>query len=233
MRQSYMRALALALLVATNADAADRPYPIGSFERLRVDGPFEVHVAPGLPGAHVSGDPRRIGAVAIEVDGDTLVVRRAGDAGSGTSGAPGAVLVVTLTTPVLRSAAVNAGGRVTIARMAAPRLQLSVNGAGAIAAAGVEGEELTGTVIGAGTLTLAGHAQTVRLLTNGPGTIDASALVASTLSVRLDGTGETRANARFTAEVTTTGLGRVVVTGKARCTVKAQAGGPVECGAGQ
>jgi hypothetical protein len=25
----------------------------------------------------------------------------------------------------------------------------------------------------------------------------------------------------------------VVVTGKARCTVKAQAGGPVECGAGQ
>lgn len=231
-----MRNLILLLVLMSGAaPAAERRYTVGSFERLRVDGPYAVEVRPGsAPGASASGDARALDALTVEVNGDTLVVR--GGAGAwgeaGSAGRAGAAPTIRLTTPLLRAASVNAGGRVSIGRMAAQRLQLAVNGAGSVEVADADADELTATVIGAGRLTVAGRAQRARLLTNGPGTIDAAALVASDLSVRLDGTGETRANARYTAQVMTTGLGRVTVGGKAKCTVEARAGGPVTCGAG-
>ena len=109
-------------------------------------------------------------------------------------------------------------------------MEVSVNGSGSLAVSEAGADELMATVIGAGQMTLAGHSQHARLLTNGPGTIDAAGLSVSDLTVRLDGSGETKANARYTAQVTTTGLGRVTVTGGAKCTVKAMAGGPVSCG---
>jgi hypothetical protein len=55
-------------------------------------------------------------------------------------------------------------------------------------------------------------------------------LTVSDLVVRLDGPGETQASARFTADLTSTGLGRIVVSGGAKCTTNAQAGGPILCG---
>jgi hypothetical protein len=68
------------------------------------------------------------------------------------------------------------------------------------------------------------------MLTNGSGTILALPLTVSDLVVRLDGPGETQASARFTADLTSTGLGRIVVAGSAKCTTNAQAGGPILCG---
>jgi hypothetical protein len=228
-------AIACALLLApAAADAADRTYGLGSFERLRVEGPFEVRVETGRsPGAKASGDDKLLEELAIDSEGDTLVIRLGHGAwGETPAGKAAAAPVITLTTPLLRSVSVDAGGRVQVRRMAAQRLQLSVNGSGAIAVAAADADEVQATVIGAGQMTLAGHAQRVRLLTNGPGTIDAGALVANDLTVRLDGTGTTKANARYGAQVTTTGLGKVTVLGQARCVVHAQAGGPVACGVG-
>jgi len=89
---------------------------------------------------------------------------------------------------------------------------------------------LNATVIGTGAITLAGRAAKVQLLSNGSGRIAAGDLIANDLIVRVDGTGETNAAAKFTAKVTTNGLGRVTVSGNPACTVNAIAGGPVICG---
>ena len=89
---------------------------------------------------------------------------------------------------------------------------------------------LNATVIGTGSIAVAGHVGTARLTTNGTGTIDAGALDAGELRIRLDGPGVTHGRARHTAIIDNVGLGQVTVLGNPQCTVRAAAGGPVACG---
>jgi len=184
------------------------------------------------PRASVEADAALLDRITVTQQGETLAVRVGGGGAGEHGGAARASgpAVVTLSTTVLRSVAVSTGARVRVSRMRGQQVALSVTGTGAIDVAAVDADQLQATVVGTGTMTLAGRAGRARLLTNGPGTIDAGALVANDLTVRLDGPGETRARARYTAQVVDTGLGHVEVTGEAKCTVVAPAGGPVECG---
>ncbi|MEG3147814.1 DUF2807 domain-containing protein [Sphingomonas sp. RT2P30] len=228
-----VRLLAFALLVLpVAADAAEHRYAFGSYERVRIEGPFEVRVTTGVaPGALATGDARAIDGLDIQLQGTTLIVRM-GHQGWGETPVGKAVArpVITLTTPRLSAAFVNGGARVTIKGMKAQRVDLSVNGSGTVTVSAADTDQLFATIVGAGTMTLAGRAARARLVTNGAGNVDATALVVNDLSILQDGTGETRAAARYTAQVNSSGLGHVVVTGKPKCFVHAAAGGPVECG---
>ena len=228
------RLLALALLTLPfAAQAAEHRYTFGSYDRVRIEGPFEVHITTGAsPGALATGDPRMIEGLDIAVQGSTLIVRMGHQGwGETPAGAAAPAPVITLTTPGLSAAFVNGGARVTIQGMKAQRVDLSVNGSGMVTVNGADTDQLFATIVGAGTMTLSGRAARARLVTNGAGNVDATALVVNDLAILQDGTGETRAAARYTAQVNATGLGHVVVTGKPKCLVHAAAGGPVECGA--
>nr|WP_299857243.1 head GIN domain-containing protein [Sphingomonas bacterium] len=227
------RLLAFALLcLPFTAQAAEHRYAFGSYDRVRIEGPFEVNITTGVPpGALASGDARLIDGLDIAVQGSTLIVRM-GHQGWGETpvGAAAARPVITLTTPALNAAFVNGGARVKIQGMKAQRVDLSVNGSGTVTVNGADTDQLFATIIGAGTMTLSGRAARARLVTNGAGNVDATGLNVNDLSVLQDGTGETRAAARYTAQVNSTGLGHVVVAGRPKCLVHAAAGGPVECG---
>jgi hypothetical protein len=229
----FLLGLALAML-AFPAAAADRSYVVTSFDRVRVEGPFDVRLTMANAGASGSatGDPAVLDMLDVEVQGTTLIVRK-GANGWGERGKPnGAAPVITLVTPNLRSASVIGGGKLAIdGRVRSQRLDFQVTGTGSIDARGIESDDLTATVIGAGNVALAGKSGRARLQTNGSGTIMAMPLTVGDLVVFLDGPGETQANARFTANLTSTGLGRIVVSGSAACLTKAQAGGPILCGA--
>jgi Putative auto-transporter adhesin, head GIN domain len=222
----------LALLLPAPAFAIQRTYSVGSFDRVRVEGPFEVRIRTGTsPGAAAQGDRKLIEQLDITVNGTTLVVRLGNEGwGETPRDAPTTPPVVTLTTPRLTSIVVNAGGRVTVAPLSAQRVDVSVTGAGAIVATGIQADQFNAAVIGNGSLVLAGKVQRARLSANGAGAIDASGMIANDLVVRLDGPGEISGNARFTAQVNSTGLGKVTIGGAAKCTVRASAGGPVVCG---
>lgn len=229
-----MRAGAAALLIAAavttpGARAAERRWGIGSFDRLRVEGPLEVEVAGGTaPRATArADDPALLERVRLENNGGTMVVRLAPAA---RPGGAGGVAKVTLSTPRLSGVALTAPARVSVAGLRGDRATLSVTGTGTLAVSGVEAQSLAATLIGTGSVILAGRAANARLVTNGPGLIDAAALTANDLVVQLDGAGETRAAARYNAQVTSTGLGRVTVSGNPRCSVRAIANGPVSCG---
>jgi hypothetical protein len=226
--------LAASLLLSSPAfaqsSAATRTVSVGSFDRVRVEGPFEVRVTIGSPRATIVGS-RSDNGVVVRVDGTTLSVRRdIGGWGEQPRGASAGLIVVMLTTPGLTSASVAAGGRLTIAKMRGMRVDVTVSGNGSLALAAADTDQLNATLIGTGQMSLAGRAARARLVTSGPGAIDASALAVNDLTVHLDGVGETRAAARYTAQVTNSGLGMVTVTGNAKCRVNAAAGGPVTCG---
>jgi len=232
-----IRALVLAPLfliaAAMPAQAAERVWNIASFDRVRVDGPFEVRIATGSsPRATASAaDPALLERLRLDVQGTTLSLRL--DRGTGDYAARGsdAATVFTLSTPALKSVTLLSGAKVLVTRMAATRVDLGVTGTGALSVDEASAEQVNATVIGSGTISVGGRAGKARLVTNGPGTIDAAALSAGELFVSLDGSGETRAAARYAAEVASTGMGRVSVAGNPKCTVRAAAGGPVTCGA--
>lgn len=237
------RALSLVLLaalsaaalsaVALPARAAQRTIGIGSVDRLRVDGAFEVRVAGGAsPAVRLEGEREAIDAVDVRQEGGTLIVRRGvngwGERPRGSAGAASPVTVF-VGTPALAAVTSVAGARVTVAGMRADRIDLAVTGSGAIAATGIAAADVNATVIGAGTIAAAGRAARTRLVASGPGGIDAAGLEAGDAVVRLEGVGQVRARARYTAQVSNVGLGSVEIAGPAKCIVRGTGAGPIRC----
>lgn len=219
------------IAIVTPASAADRSFAFGSFDRVRVDGPFRVIVTVGAsPGGSASGEPRAIDNLDVRVDGTTLTVR-AGSNGWGEQGGGASAPVIRVATPALRSVVAIGSGQVRVdGTWRGQRLDLSLTGSGSLAAPGIDADQINATVLGSGTMTLGGRAARVRLTTSGTASVAAAALVANDLIVRLDGNGTIDAQARYTAAVTSTGLGAATIYGKPACTVHADAGGPVSCG---
>lgn len=219
--------------VAAPAAAEQRSFSIGSFDRVRIDGPFRVIVTlGGSPNGTADGNARAIGDLDVRVDGTTLIVR-AGASGWGEQGGNGrqAAPVVRVSTQAIRSIVTVGAAQVSVGGpFRGQRLDLSLTGSGTLAAPTIDADQLFATVLGSGAMMLGGRAAKVRLTTSGSATIAAAPLVADDLTVRLDGNGAIDAQARYTAAVTTTGLGTVTVYGKPACTVNAVAGGPVSCG---
>lgn len=228
----YLIALAL-IAIATPAAADERSYVVTNFDRIRVDGPFEVRVIVGGNGARASGSgtARVLVNLSLEVQAGTLVIRK-GSNGWGEQGkVDGPAPIVTIIMPSLRAVTVIGGGKVKVSGvLRTPRFDVQLTGTGSIEASGVDAQDVVVTLIGNGSVALSGKALHARLLTNGNGSIAASDLVVGDLFVRLDGPGSTAANARFTADLTTTGIGSIAVSGNAKCRAKAPAGGPVSCG---
>lgn len=227
------RLLLLALLMSAPSLAADRSYVVTSFDRVRVDGPFDVQLTMRqAPTARVDGSTAAADRIAIRVEGTTLIVS-AGTGGwnamppSGTAGAP----VVRIATQGLRSATVIGGGRLRVSGpVQGQRIDMQVTGSGSVAMPALDADQLNATLLGDGSMTLGGRGGRVRLLTSGAGTIDAASLRGDDVTVRLDGAGATRVTARYTADATSTGVGAITVYGKPACKVKAVAGGPISCG---
>lgn len=230
------RALLACLLLAAPAvaGAAERRVGIGSFDRLRITGPFQVSVATGAsPGATLSGDARAIEDVELQSDGSTLTLRmRPGVAGMvGAHGVSAAPIAVTLATPSLATIMVVGGAKVKTGPMRAERVEVSIAGAGSLAIASADAAQVNATLIGAGAMVIGGgRAARARLVVNGPGGIDAAALESDSLVVRVEGLGETKARARYTADVTDTGQGSVTVAGAPKCTLHGVAGATIICG---
>lgn len=230
------RALALLAAVAlpvAPALAAERTIGIGSIDRLRVDGAFEVRVAGGTsPSVRVQGERDAIDAVEVRQEGATLVVRRGVNVWGERprdAAEPGAPVTVLVGTPALATVNSVAGARVTVTGMRADRVDLAVTGPGAIAATGIVATDVNATVVGTGTIAAAGRTVRTRLTASGPGGIDAAHLEAGDATVRLEGVGQVRARARYTAQVSNIGLGSVEIAGPAKCVVSGASSGPIRC----
>lgn len=230
MRLPHVIIALAALAVTASANASERRYSVTSFDRIRVDGPFDVRVKTGsAPSAQAEGDPAALDALTLTVEGQTLIVRRQQAVSSTRDFAPPRLLTITLGTPVLRGVNVNAGGRLAVDRMVAQRIDLSINGSGLLGVTAIETDQLNAAVTGAGTMTLAGKAGRARYLITGPGSYEATGLVANDLFVTAAGTGDVRVAARYTADIVSSGLGTVSVAGTPACRVRATGGGAVVC----
>lgn len=225
-------ALPFVAAIAAPAGAAERSVAVTTFDRIRIDGPFEVQlITRATPNAKISGDARVLDLVSVRVEGGMLVVR-AERGGWGERGrAHGGTPAIRVQTRDLRSVSVIGGGRLTVmGPVTAERVDLAVTGAGSLVVPALAAGQVTATLIGTGQLTLGGTARTARLVGNGAGRIAAEGLTAGDVTVRTEGTTSVGVTARFTAAAYSTGLGPIEILGRPECRGKAQAGGPIRCG---
>ena len=223
--------LAILAAAAAPAAAAERRYSVGDFDRVEVDGPYQVTLLTGLAsGARAEGSPDSLDRVAIDVQGKTLRIRRNRSAWGGYPGDPGGPVKVALTTRDLRAAAVVGSGGLTVDRARGLRVDLSVSGSGRLAVASVEADNLVLGLLGSGRITVAGRASQLRATVQGSGDLAGEALRAEDATIYSDTAGKVAVAVGRTAKVTATGPGDVEIIGRPSCTVDAKGSGQILCG---
>ncbi|MES2443052.1 MAG: DUF2807 domain-containing protein [Pseudomonadota bacterium] len=224
-----MRWLALVLLLALTASAApqEKRYLVSGFERVRIDGPYEVEIVRGPFSARAEGDARALEQLDVHVDGTILVVGAGARGWELRAGESVATPRIMLSTPVLRAVLVNGGARVRVTEMRSARVDLALNGPGAITVGALDADDLNTTITGAGAMTIAGNARRVRVRSNGAGGFDGTGLTAGDATLVSESSGPMRIGVRYTARVIALGIGTVHLDGKPECTISGN--GPVEC----
>ncbi|MBC9034392.1 DUF2807 domain-containing protein [Sphingomonas sp. JC676] len=223
-----MRWLAIPLFLLTAASApAERSFIVGSFERLRVDGPFDVTVVTGSPNASASGDTPALDQVSVRVDGSTLFV----SPGALGVGQQAAMAKITISAPALHAVLVNGGGRVRIAEMRGARVDVVLNGAGALDVRAIQADEANVSLNGTGAVTVGGKAGKARLSSYGAGSIDGGGFTANDATILSQSSGDMRVGVRYTAQIIAAGAGGIGIIGAPECRVSGP--GRVDCGAGK
>ncbi|HEX6374628.1 MAG TPA: head GIN domain-containing protein [Allosphingosinicella sp.] len=231
------RILPFALLAAAavgSAAAAERRYSVGDFDRVQVDGPYQVTLLTGLTsGARAEGSADALDRLSVDVQGNTLRVRRNRSAWGGYPGDRTGPVRISLTTRGLRAASVVGSGSLDIDRAKGLRVDLSVSGSGRLRVGAVEADNLVVGLAGGGRIALAGRAKQIRATVQGSGDLDAAGLHAYDAQIVSDTAGKIAVAVARTAKVTANGSGDVEIIGNPSCMVEAKGSGEVLCGRGR
>ena len=221
MRHAAFAALAL---LAAPATAAERNYSVTSFDRVRVDGPYQVTVKTNVaPFARASGSQASIDGVSIKVEGRTLVVRS--DSSGGWGGYPGegrGPVTIDVGTHELANAWINGPGALFIDKVKGLSFDLAIQGSGVARIDAVDVDQLRLGISGAASSRVAGRALKLTATVRGSSSLDAEALAVRDAVIGAEGPALVRATVSGTAKVDALGLASVTLAGAPSCTVKTQ-----------
>jgi hypothetical protein len=220
----------LAAAACSPAHAATKTYSVTDISRLRIAGPFDVHVHVG-PSSSVraTGPQEAIDRLSVEQHEEVLVIKPLpGGWGGWPMGFHGN-LVVDVTMPSLDQAAVTGSGDTSIDRAKGETLTLALSGSGSLTVAGIQVTQLNATSTGSGTLGLAGRAVAARAVLTGSGDLKGGQLLTDDAQVNLVGSGSLSIGARHTAKGSLAGSGDLSVVGPAACAIARSGSGDVHC----
>jgi hypothetical protein len=227
-----MLALLGVAALAAPASAADRRYSVGDFDRVIVEGPYSVRLVVGAPSSAVaSGTGAGLDRLTVDVQGQTLRIRRNRSAWGGAPGADLGPVTIRLATRNLRSARLIGPAVLEVDGVRGLNVLLAVEGSGRIRAANVAADNLSLALLGSGGLDIAGTAKALRGDFQGTGNVEASRLIAQSATVNTNTAGTVALTVNGAASVTANGLGEVAILGRAACTVAGLGAAQVRCGA--
>ena len=220
--RTFLIAVSAACLLPTPASAATRNFGITSFDKIRIEGPFDVSLKTGVaPFARASGSAAAIDRVAIEVQGNTLIVHSNLDSWGGYPGKDPGPVVISLGTHDLSSAWLNGSGILDIDRAKGLSFDLSVQGSGSVGIDDVAVDQLNVSVVGTARASLAGQASKVTAVIRGISSLDAANLNVKDATLGADGAATINASVSNSATVDATGPATVRLSGNPACTVRA------------
>ena len=223
--------LAFLALAAVPANAAERRYPVTDFDRVQIDGPYQVTLVSGVPaGARAEGSAEALDRISIEVLGTTLRVRPNRSAWGGYPGDRTGPVRIFLGTRALRAAAVTGSGSLEADRARGLRVDVSVSGSGRVGVAAVEADNLVVGLLGAGRIALAGRTKQLKATIQGSGDLAAAGLKADDAQITADTAGRVALTVERTVKLKLRGTGDVEIAGNASCTIEGEGSGRLVCG---
>ena len=223
--------MVLVVAAAAPAAAAERGYSVTQFDRIRVEGPFEVTVATGKPvSARATGSEEALERVSLRVEGQTMLIRPNLSGWGGYPGRQAPPARITLSTPELNSVILIGSGSLAADRMRGPRVTVTVEGAGRVSVGAIEADNASLAVAGSGTIEAAGRTTKAAALARGTAEIRASRLDVTDLVLTSQSAGNVEMSATRSAKITSFGAGATEVVGNAKCEVNQAGSGPVRCG---
>ena len=219
--RTFLSALSATLVLSAPAAAATRNFGITDYTKVRVEGPYKVTLATGVPPfARASGSATALDRIEIETRGDTLVVRADPNAWGGYPGQdPGPVEVV-IGTHDLTNAALTGAGSLAIDRVKGLSFALSVQGSGAAEIDDVAADQMEVNLAGTASAKLKGKALKLTAQVRGLSALDAASLASPNAQITANGSATVDANATDTAQVEASGPATIRFSGRPSCTVK-------------
>lgn len=218
--RTFLITASAAFVLAAPAGAATRNFGITSFDKVRVEGPFRVRLATGIaPFASASGSPAAIDHVAIEMRGNTLVVRSNASSWGGYPGQESGPVEISLGTHDLSSAWLNGSGTLAIDKIRGLIFDLSVQGSGGAKIVQANVDQLNVAVIGSANAAIAGRAAKLTALVRGISSLDASNLAAKDAVIGAQGTATVSASVSNSVKVDSSGPATIRLTGDPACTL--------------
>ncbi|QJU57014.1 DUF2807 domain-containing protein [Sphingomonas sp. AP4-R1] len=226
--------LAALLLVGVSAPAfaATRTFPVGGFERVRSNVPFDVVVRTGAPlGVHAVGKDEVLARLRVFVRNGELVI----DADKGRWYQNITIhkedrVTINVTAPRLNGVSLAGPGDMTVNALRAPIANVALSGPGNISIGSIEASRADVAVSGPGDLRLSGKTGAARIVGSGPGQVHGEGWTVNDATVVVTGPGDVALTALRTANVTLTGPGDVRIGGRPRCQVVKRGPGSVRCG---
>jgi len=218
--RTFILAIAASVVLATPAAAATRNFGVTSYTKVRVEGPYRVNLATGVaPFAKASGSTAALDRVAVEMRGDTLVVRTNPSWGGYPGSDPGPV-EISIGTHDLTSASLTGAGALMIDRVKGLSFAFSVQGSGVGEIRNVAVDQLNVTLVGTVKASLGGHAGRLTALVRGVSTLDAANLTTPNAAISADGMATVDANVTDAARIDAWGAATIRLTGRPSCTSK-------------
>lgn len=219
-----MRILLLAATLcatATPAAAATRNFGITSFVKVRVEGPFKVKLTTGVaPFARATGSPTALDRVAIDVEGNTLVVHNSLDSWGGYPGQDAGPVEISLGTHDLSAAWLNGSGTLAIDRVKGLSFDLSVQGSGAGEIGQASVDQMNVSVAGTASAKLGGQAAKITAVIRGISSLDAAALSSKDATLGADGAATIAASVSNSVTVDANGPATVRLSGGPSCILR-------------
>jgi hypothetical protein len=222
--------LALLILASLPASAfgaapqAQRNYSVTSFDRIRVDGPYQVVLTTNVsPFARATGTQASLDGVSLKVEGRTLIVRAS--SGGSWGGYPGegrGPVTIEVGTHGLVNAWVNGAGSLIIDRVKGLSFDLAIQGPGVARIGDAQVDQMKVGISGAGSARLAGRVAKLTAVIRGTSSFEGDELQVTDAVIGAEGPTTVRAQVTNSAKVDATGLATVTLAGRPACTVKAQ-----------
>ena len=217
----FLPALLLAASLPAPAHAAARNFGITSFEKIRVEGPFKVTLTTGVaPSASASGSQSALDTVAVDVQGNTLVVHSSQSSWGGYPGQNSGPVEIKLGTHDLASARLNGSGSLQINKVKALSFDLIVQGSGSASIGQADIDQLTIGLAGSASASVSGRAGKVNAVLRGISSLDAAALVTKDASMAVDGAATIKANVSNSVKIDGSGPATIALAGNPACNSK-------------
>jgi hypothetical protein len=230
LRTMALLGAAAALALGGPAGAASKSFGLTNYERIVLNADFAVEVVAESPlQAVASGPQTALDRVDIRSANGVLTINdRRYASHRDRSGGAGPV-TVRINAARVRAITVIGAGSLSIDRLVGAKVEVDLRGPGSVAVGNITADRLALSMTGNGKMTLAGTVKAADAIVSGAGVLDADKLTTIDLVANGEGAADQRYRATRTARVTQRGVGRIVVAGKAKCTVTNPGIGAVVC----